>query len=98
MLNSSQVIIVVKISGTNIPSSSPSGCSIVRRLSSSSRSPAPDSAAAGALLFLNLKLRNGDFDLVMDFPRFFSDDVLERRDGIVSPFMLPPSDLVSGWS
>ena len=31
---------------------------------------------------MNLKLRNGDFDLVMDFPRFFSEDVLDRRDNM----------------
>ena len=33
-----------------------------------------------ALGFLNLKLLNGDFDLVMDFPLFFSDDVLDLLD------------------
>ena len=35
---------------------------------------------SGADFFLNLKLLNGDLDLVMDFPLFFSDAVLDRLD------------------
>ena len=33
-----------------------------------------------ALGFLNLKLLKGDLDLVMDFPLFFSEDVLDLLD------------------
>ena len=46
---------------------------------SSSSSPC-SLPVSGADFFLNLKLLNGDFDRVIDLPRFFSDAVLERRD------------------
>ena len=46
---------------------------------SSSSSPC-SLPVSGADFFLNLKLLNGDLDLVMDFPLFFSEAVLERLD------------------
>ena len=55
---------------------------IVLMVSSPSRSLSPPSAPA--LLFLNLKLLKGDLDRVMDFPLFFSEAVLERRDNIAN--------------
>ena len=46
---------------------------------SSSSSPC-SLPVSGADFFLNLKLLNGDLDLVIDFPLFFSEAVLERLD------------------
>ena len=82
-LDNINVNIISQISQTPYPSPSPSPrfpliLPIALMLSSSS-SPC-SLPVSGADFFLNLKLLNGDLDRVIDFPLFFSDAVLDRRD------------------